>query len=81
MRYFQPTADTRFYAGVDLHARTMYVCILDQADDIVVHKNLRADPKLFLQTIKPYREGLFVAAECMFAWYWLADLCEDCRAL
>jgi hypothetical protein len=39
----------------------MYVCILDQADDIVVHKNLRADPKLFLQTIKPYREGLVVS--------------------
>ncbi len=55
----------------------MYVCILDQADDIVVHQNLRADPKLFLQIIKPYREGLVGAAECMFACYWLADLCED----
>jgi transposase len=76
MRFYK-NQDHRFYAGVDLHARSMYVCILDQADDIVVHKNLRADPKLFLQTIEPYRDGLVVAAECMFAWYWLADLCED----
>ena len=76
MRFYK-NQDHRFYAGVDLHARSMYVCILDQHDDIVVHKNLRADPQLFLQTIKPYREGLVVAAECMFAWYWLADLCQD----
>src|SRR5580693_2730070 len=77
MMRFYKNQDHRYYAGVDLHARSMYVCILDQADDIVVHKNLRADPKLFLQTIVPYRDGLVVAAECMFAWYWLADLCED----
>src|SRR5260370_188559 len=55
----------------------MYVCLLDQADDIVVHKILRADPKPFLQTTKPYRAGLVVAPECMFAWYWRADLCQD----
>jgi hypothetical protein len=27
--------------------------------------------------VKPFRDGLVVGAECMFAWYWLADLCED----
>ena len=27
--------------------------------------------------IKPYRKNLVVGCECMFAWYWLADLCED----
>jgi transposase len=27
--------------------------------------------------MKPFRDGLVVGAECMFAWYWLADLCED----
>jgi transposase len=76
MRFYKNPAH-RYYAGVDLHARSMYVCILDQHDSILVHKNLRADPKLFLQTIEPYRDGLVVAAECMFAWYWLADLCQD----
>src|SRR5262249_52944784 len=25
---------------------------------------------------KPYRKDLVVGVECMFAWYWLADLCE-----
>jgi transposase len=55
----------------------MYVCILDQQGHIVFHKNLPADRKAFLQAIAPYRDGLVVAAECMFAWYWLADLCQD----
>ena len=25
--------------------------------------------------VAPYREDLVVAAECMFTWYWLADVC------
>src|SRR6202043_306185 len=30
----------RFYCGIDLHARSMYLCILDEAGAIVLHKNL-----------------------------------------
>jgi transposase len=65
----------RFYCGIDLHARSMYVCILDEAGTIVLHKNLATSPEAFLQAIAPFRDGLVVAAECMFAWYWVADLC------
>ena len=25
--------------------------------------------------IAPYREDLVVAVECIFTWYWVADLC------
>jgi hypothetical protein len=65
----------RFYAGVDLHARTLAVCILDQAGAVVFEANLAADPQAFLRAVAPFRAGLVVACECMFAWYWLADLC------
>jgi transposase len=65
----------RFYAGIDLHARTLYLCVLDQAGAIVRHVNLKADPRAFLEAVAPFRDGLVVACECMFAWYWLADLC------
>jgi hypothetical protein len=34
----------RFYCGVDLHARTMYVCVLDQAGSVVFDGNLPAGP-------------------------------------
>ena len=65
----------RFYCGVDLHARTMYLCILDQAGQVVYDRNLPADPKTFLDAVAPFRDGLVVAVECLFCWYWLADLC------
>src|SRR6266852_5957674 len=64
------------YCGIDLHARAMYVCILDQAGTILIHKNLPTTPEAFLRVIAPYREDVVVAVECIFTWYWLADLCS-----
>jgi transposase len=64
-----------FYCGVDLHARSLHVCIVDQSGRKLVHQNIDADPERFLALVRPYRQDLVVACECMFAWYWLADLC------
>jgi transposase len=66
----------RFYCGVDLHARSMYLCVLDQCGETRLHRNLPADPQSFLDAIAPYREDVVVAVECIFTWYWLADLCR-----
>ena len=38
---------------------------------------MRAAPEPFLQAIAPYREDLVVCVECIFTWYWLADLCTQ----
>lgn len=65
----------RHWCGIDLHARTMYVCILDEKGTVLLHENLAAKPEAFLTAVGPYRDGLVVAAECIFTWYWLADLC------
>ena len=65
----------RHYCGIDLHVKTMYICILDAAGQILVHRNVQSTPDAFLDTIAPYRDDLVVAAECMFTWYWLADVC------
>src|SRR5262249_14180645 len=54
----------------------MYVHVLDHKGKTVFAKDLPADPQAFLQAIQPYRKSLVVGCECMFAWYWLADLCE-----
>ncbi|HJZ90442.1 MAG TPA: transposase [Gemmataceae bacterium] len=67
----------RFYVGVDLHARTMYIHVLDHTGKTVFEKNLPAQPEVFLDAVKPFRPDLVVGCECMFAWYWRADLCED----
>jgi len=34
-------------------------------------------PDSFLKAITPYREDIVVAVECIFTWYWLADLCTQ----
>src|SRR5918994_458306 len=73
MRFY--TQQTQFYCGIDLHARTMYVCILNHDGEIVVHRNLPTRPEALLKTIAPYRENIVIAVECIFTWYWLADLC------
>ena len=75
MRFY--TKEHLYYCGIDLHSRSMYVCILDQKGDVLVHENMDAEPQSFLRTIAPYREDIVVCVECMFTWYWLADLCSQ----
>ncbi len=73
MRFY--TNQHRHYCGIDLHTKTMYVCILDRDGQVLVHKNLPSNPEAFLEAVAPYRDDLVVAVECIFTWYWLADLC------
>jgi len=75
MRFY--TQQHKHYCGIDLHAKAMYVCILDQSGTKRVHKNLPTTPEAFLRAIAPYREDLVVGVECIFTWYWLADLCQQ----
>jgi len=66
----------QYYCGIDLHARSMFLCIMDQSGEVLLHRNYRVNPDALLRAITPYREGLVVAVECMFTWYWIADLCS-----
>jgi transposase len=75
MRFY--TKQHQAYCGIDLHARSMYVCILNQDGEIMLHRNMKASPEPFLKAIAPYREEMVVAVECIFTWYWLADLCAQ----
>jgi transposase len=73
MRFY--TGQHRYYCGIDLHVRTMYVCVLDEAGQVLLHRNLPANPGAFLEAMAAYRDDLVVACECIYTWYWLADLC------
>jgi transposase len=76
MRFY--TGQHRYYCGIDLHARTMYLCILEhETGKTVLHRSVRCEPDRFLRAIEPYRDDLVVSAECIFCWYWLADLCAQ----
>ena len=66
-----------YYCGIDLHGKTMYVCILDGAGQVLVHRNMPSTPAAFLAVVAPYRDGVVVAVECMFTWYYNQP-CSSC---
>jgi transposase len=65
----------KYYCGIDLHARKMYVCVLDQKGKTMVHENINTEPELLLKLISPYLKNIVVGVECVFCWYWVSDLC------
>jgi Transposase len=75
MRFY--TKQHKAYCGIDLHARTMSLCILNQDGESLLHRHMKTSPEMFLKAIAPYREDLVVAVEGIFPWYWLADLCAQ----
>ncbi|MDX6851601.1 transposase, partial [Gilvimarinus sp. SDUM040013] len=75
MRFY--TKSHKYFCGIDLHTKMMYVCIFDSDANILIHKNIPTNGKVFLKLIEPYRDDIVVGVECMFSWYWLADLCAS----
>ena len=75
MRFY--TKQHPFYCGIALHARTMDVCILSQDGEVMLHRHMKACPDALLKAIAPYRDDMVIAVECIFTWYWLADLCAQ----
>jgi transposase len=67
----------KFYCGIDLHARKMYVCIIDQEGKTKIHQNMRTDPEILFDIIFPFLEDVVICVECMFSWYWIADFCAE----
>lgn len=42
----------KYYCGIDLHARLLYVCILDERGNKVVHQKIKADPHQLHKLLK-----------------------------
>jgi hypothetical protein len=63
MRFY--TQQHRHYCGVDLHSRSLFVCVLDQAGNTLLHRKLACDREALLAALKPYKKDLGVAVECL----------------
>jgi hypothetical protein len=50
MRFY--TNQHQFDCGIDLHARRMYVCMVNGDGEILLHRNMKAAPKPFY---RPWR--------------------------
>ena len=55
MRFY--TKQHKYYCGIDLHTKKMYVCILDAEGKIRLHQNIKTDPESFLQIINTLPGG------------------------
>jgi len=67
----------KYYCGIDLHARLLYICILDEHGNKVVHQKIKADPHQLHKLLKPYIGQVVVGVECMHCWYWVSDFCRE----
>jgi transposase len=74
MRYY--TQQHPYYCGIDLHAKTMYICILDQDGKILFHENMAVNADLLDRAIASYLPDVVISVECIFTWYWIADFCQ-----
>jgi hypothetical protein len=50
MRFY--TQQHKHYCGIDLHARQMYLCVLDSAGAVLLSLNIDCNPKTFLSAVK-----------------------------
>jgi len=67
----------KYYCGIDLHANKMYICVMNQIGKIIIHQNVDTDPEILFRVIFPYLDDIAIAVECIFSWYWVADVCKD----
>ena len=67
MRFYNNTHP--YYCGIDLHARTLYVCIVDQVGEVLVHKEIGANPEKLQKILTPYIGNIIVGVECMHCWH------------
>jgi transposase len=77
MRFYSQQHE--FYLGIDLHAREMYLCVLDRDGEVRLHRNMPADPEHLERAISPFVEDIVIGVECIFTWYWIADYCDERR--
>lgn len=58
MRFY--TKKHKHYCGIDLHAKKMFLCILDVEGNVLLHRNIDSSPEAFLKTVAPFRDELVV---------------------
>jgi hypothetical protein len=63
------------YCGIDLHARTMSLCIVHRDGASLVHRTMPAGPDPLRTAIAPSREDVGVCVAWLCTWDGLAALC------
>ena len=67
----------QFYIGIDLHARTMYICVINNSGETVFHKDMECSRDNLELVTNTFGKDIVLGVECIFTWYWVADFCAE----
>lgn len=66
-----------YYAGIDLGARSSWLCVIDARGSKRLNRRVRNDALEILRQLDPFRPSLHAVVESTFNWYWLVDFLQD----
>lgn len=69
--------ESKYYCGIDLHSRSMYISVMDKEGEILFHRNMPNNFDIFNKYVQPYLPEMAVGVESSCYYYWLADACRD----
>ena len=69
----------QYYCNVDLHARSLFVNVLDDKGTTRFEQDLPANPAAFLDAVKPYRDGLGRSRNAVWHRFGLSGPTDGCR--
>ncbi|MCG8608389.1 IS110 family transposase [bacterium] len=69
--------NAEFFCGVDLHARTTYLCVMNREGETLLKRNIPNHFKTFKGFIDRFTGDLAVGCESTYNYYWLLDGCRD----
>ena len=55
----------QFYIGIDLHARTMYICVINNIGETVFHKNMECSRDNLELVTNTFGKDIVIGVECI----------------
>jgi len=75
MNYAQ--INQRYFCGVDLHANSMYLKIMNRSGQVLYKRNMPNNMAVFKKILTPFLPDVAVGVESTFNYYWLYDGCVE----
>ncbi|RMD92483.1 MAG: hypothetical protein D6813_05845 [Calditrichaeota bacterium] len=69
--------DSKYYCGIDLHSRSMYITVMDKDGEILFHRNMPNNFDIFKKYVHRFLPDMAVGVESSCYYYWLADECRE----
>lgn len=64
---------TKYVCGIDLHAKNMVCCVMDQNGKILKKKTIPNRIMEVVDFLAPWEKNITVGVESTYNWYWLID--------